>query len=65
MRLLGAISSICRKIINSLISRVVSLEDVIEAFLGREIVDESDQVENLQKLAKSNYRQRLKHKSLK
>lgn len=43
---------------------VVSLEDVIETFLGREIVDESDQVENLQKLAKSNYRQRLKHKSI-
>lgn len=44
---------------------VVALEDVIETFLGREIVDESDQVENLQKLAKSNYRQRLKHKSFK
>ena len=44
---------------------VVSLEDVIETFLGREIIDESDQVENLQKLAKSNYRKRLKHKSSK
>ncbi|MCI2282481.1 hemolysin family protein [Colwellia sp. MSW7] len=41
---------------------VVSLEDAIETFLGREIIDESDQVENLQKLAKSKYRQRLKHK---
>jgi CBS domain containing-hemolysin-like protein len=39
---------------------VVSLEDAIETFLGREIIDESDQVEDLQKLAKSNYRQRLK-----
>ncbi|OUS02652.1 transporter [Gammaproteobacteria bacterium 42_54_T18] len=41
---------------------VVSLEDAIETFLGREIVDESDQVEDLQKLAKDTYRQRLKHK---
>ncbi|MCW8831905.1 MAG: CNNM domain-containing protein [Colwellia sp.] len=41
---------------------VVSLEDAIETFLGREIVDESDQVEDLQLLAKSNYRQRLKEK---
>ena len=41
---------------------VVSLEDVIETFLGREIVDESDKVEDLQKLAKANYRQRLKRK---
>ena len=41
---------------------VVSLEDAIETFLGREIVDESDQVEDLQKLAKSNYRKRLKRK---
>jgi len=41
---------------------VVSLEDAIETFLGREIVDESDQVEDLQKLAKENYRQRLKRK---
>jgi len=41
---------------------VVSLEDAIETFLGREIVDESDQVEDLQKLAKANYRQRLKRK---
>ena len=44
---------------------VVSLEDAIETFLGREIVDESDQVEDLQKLAKSNYRQRLKQKTAK
>ncbi len=41
---------------------VVSLEDAIETFLGREIVDESDQVEDLQQLAKANYRQRLKRK---
>jgi len=41
---------------------VVSLEDAIETLLGREIVDESDQVEDMQELAKSNYRQRLKSK---
>ena len=39
---------------------VVTLEDAIETFLGREIVDESDQVEDLQMLAKAKYRQRLK-----
>jgi len=44
---------------------VVSLEDAIETFLGREIIDESDQVEDLQKLAKANYRKRLKDKTLK
>jgi CBS domain containing-hemolysin-like protein len=41
---------------------IVTLEDAIETFLGREIVDESDQVEDMQQLAKSNYRQRLKAK---
>jgi len=41
---------------------VVSLEDAIETFLGREIVDESDEVEDLQEYAKANYRQRLKTK---
>lgn len=42
---------------------VVTLEDAIETFLGREIVDESDQVEDLQLLAKAQYRQRLKEKN--
>ncbi len=39
---------------------VVSLEDAIETLLGREIVDESDPVEDMQALAKSNYRERLR-----
>lgn len=39
---------------------IVTLEDAIETFLGREIIDESDSVEDMQKLAKSKYRQRLK-----
>lgn len=39
---------------------VVTLEDAIETLLGREIVDESDQVEDMQKLAKENYRDRLR-----
>ncbi|MAG75641.1 MAG: transporter [Colwelliaceae bacterium] len=41
---------------------IVTLEDCIETFLGREIVDESDQVEDMQKLAKANYRHRIKAK---
>lgn len=40
---------------------VVSLEDAIETLLGREIVDERDAVEDLQALAKSRYRKRLRH----
>jgi CBS domain containing-hemolysin-like protein len=32
---------------------VVSLEDVLESLLGKEIVDESDIYENMQELAKS------------
>lgn len=39
---------------------IVTLEDAIETFLGREIVDESDEVEDMQKLAKAKFRQRLK-----
>ena len=39
---------------------VVTLEDTIETLLGREIIDESDQVEDMQKLAKDNYRDRLR-----
>jgi CBS domain containing-hemolysin-like protein len=36
------------------------LEDAIETLLGREIVDESDKVEDMQALARSNYRDRLR-----
>ena len=42
------------------ISGVVTLEDAIETLLGREIVDESDVVEDLQELAKDKYRERLR-----
>ena len=39
---------------------VVTLEDAIETLLGREIVDESDTVEDMQALARSMYRDRLR-----
>ncbi len=39
---------------------VVTLEDAIETLLGREIVDESDTVEDMQVLAKNKYRERLR-----
>ena len=41
-------------------SGVVTLEDAIETLLGREIVDESDLVEDMQELAKGKYRERLR-----
>lgn len=41
-------------------SGVVTLEDAIETLLGREIVDESDVVEDMQELAKNKYRARIK-----
>ena len=44
---------------------VVTLEDAIETLLGREIVDESDQVEDMQALAKDKYRERLREDKLK
>jgi len=40
---------------------VVTLEDAVETLLGREIVDESDNIEDLQKFAKENYRDRLRN----
>lgn len=39
---------------------IVTLEDAIETLLGREIVDESDKIEDMQELAKEKYRERLR-----
>lgn len=39
---------------------IVTLEDAIETLLGREIVDESDAIEDMQELAKNKYRERLR-----
>ena len=39
---------------------IVTLEDAIETMLGREIVDETDTIEDLQKFAKGKYRNRLR-----
>ena len=42
------------------VSGLVSMEDVIETLLGLEIMDESDNVEDLQLLARKNWEQRAK-----
>ena len=39
---------------------IVTLEDAIETMLGREIVDETDTIEDLQEFAKGQYRDRLR-----
>jgi len=41
-------------------SGVVTLEDAIETLLGREIIDESDLVEDMQLFAKNKFRERLR-----
>jgi len=42
------------------IAGIVTLEDAIETLLGREIMDESDTVVDMQALAKGKYRERLR-----
>jgi CBS domain containing-hemolysin-like protein len=42
---------------------IVTLEDAVETLLGREIMDESDTVADMQLLAKTKYRHRLRSKT--
>ena len=46
-------------------SGIVTLEDAIETLLGREILDETDTVEDMQALARKKYRQRLREEKQK
>lgn len=46
-------------------SGIVTLEDAIETLLGREIVDESDTVEDMQELARRKHRERLRNDKVK
>jgi len=43
---------------------IVTLEDTIETLLGREIIDESDTITDMQQLAKDQYRERLRTQGL-
>lgn len=42
---------------------IVTLEDAVETLLGREIMDESDTIEDMQELARTKYRGRLREPS--
>ncbi len=44
------------------VAGIVTLEDAIETLLGREIVDETDVAEDMQKLARRRFRERLRRK---
>ncbi len=50
---------------NGLLVGVVSMEDLFETILGMEIVDESDSVEDLQKLARKKWEERAKRLGMK
>ncbi|MFT4832734.1 MAG: CBS domain containing-hemolysin-like protein, partial [Psychroserpens sp.] len=46
------------------VSGLVTMEDVIETLLGLEIMDESDDIENLQQLARKNWQNRAKRSGI-
>lgn len=46
------------------VSGLVTMEDIIETLLGQEIMDESDNVANLQELARKNWEQRAEQSSV-